>query len=176
MLFAYICTCRLLLTLVFYVQMGWFSEAVFHIGKDRNFVCLWRRHNCKSQVIDLSLSVLISWYMKSIIGFLINSNLQAIISTSLTINLQCVQKIYFAVFEEIYNNVVTHWSAVLISWNHPITCLISFTKKASNQRSILSVNGPCAAIDHPGILLLSENQGGWATRQMLLCNQKLMTS
>jgi hypothetical protein len=22
---------------------------------DRNFVCLWRRHNCRNQVIDLSL-------------------------------------------------------------------------------------------------------------------------
>jgi hypothetical protein len=34
--------------------------AGFHIGMDRNFVCLWRRHNCRSQVIDLSLSALIS--------------------------------------------------------------------------------------------------------------------
>jgi hypothetical protein len=32
----------------------------WHIGMDRNFVCLWRRHNCRSQVIDLSLSALIS--------------------------------------------------------------------------------------------------------------------
>jgi hypothetical protein len=24
------------------------------IDMDRNFVCLWRRHNCRSQVIDLS--------------------------------------------------------------------------------------------------------------------------
>jgi hypothetical protein len=30
------------------------------IGMDRNFVCLWRRHNRRSQVIDLSLSALIS--------------------------------------------------------------------------------------------------------------------
>jgi hypothetical protein len=31
-----------------------------------------------------------------------------------------------------YNNVVPHWSAVLISCNHSITRLISFTKNASN--------------------------------------------
>ena len=49
---------------------------------------------------------------------------------------------YFAVLEEIYNNVVPHWSAVFISPNHSITCIISFTKNASNQRSILSVYGP----------------------------------
>jgi hypothetical protein len=33
---------------------------------------------------------------------------------------------YFAVLEEIYNNVVPHWSAVLISRNHSITRLISY--------------------------------------------------
>jgi hypothetical protein len=37
-----------------------FRETGFHIGMDRNFVCLWHRHNC----IDLSLSALISWFMK----------------------------------------------------------------------------------------------------------------
>jgi hypothetical protein len=37
--------------------------------------------------IDLSLSALISWFMKSIIGFLSNSNLHAIISILLIINL-----------------------------------------------------------------------------------------
>jgi hypothetical protein len=25
---------------------GCYSETGFHIGLDRNFVCLWRRHNC----------------------------------------------------------------------------------------------------------------------------------
>jgi hypothetical protein len=35
---------------------------------------------------------------------------------------------YFSGLEEIYNNVVPHWSAVLISRNHSITSLISFTK------------------------------------------------
>jgi hypothetical protein len=75
--------------------------------------------------------------MKSIFGFLINYNLHAIISTSLIINLQCVQKIYFAVLEEICNNVVPHWS-VLQSFNYTP----SFCKNVSNQRSVLSVYGP----------------------------------
>ncbi len=94
--------------------------------------------------IDLSLSALISWFMKSIIGLLNNSNLHAIISTLLIFNLQWVKKNYFAVLEEIYNNVVLHWSAVLISCNHLITRLFSFTKNSSNRRSILSVYGPWA--------------------------------
>ncbi len=54
---------------------------------------------------DLSLSALISWFMKSIIEFLKDSNLHAIISTLLIINLHGVKKIDFAVLEEIYNNV-----------------------------------------------------------------------
>jgi hypothetical protein len=45
--------------LSFHVQ-GCYSEKGFHIGMYRNFVCLWRRHNCRSQLIDLSLSELIS--------------------------------------------------------------------------------------------------------------------
>jgi hypothetical protein len=49
---------------------------------------------------------------------------------------------YFAVLEEIYNNVVPHLSAVLISCNHSTTRIISFTKNASNQRSVVSVYGP----------------------------------
>jgi hypothetical protein len=64
-----------------------YSETGFQIGMDRNFVCLWRRHNCSCQVIDLSLSALISLLMRSIIRFLNNSNLHAIISILLTINL-----------------------------------------------------------------------------------------
>jgi hypothetical protein len=43
--------------------------------------------------------------MKSIIEFLKDSNLHAIISTLLIINLHGVKKIDFAVLEEIYNNV-----------------------------------------------------------------------
>jgi hypothetical protein len=39
---------------------GRYSETGFHIGMDRSFVSLWRRHNFRSQVIDLSLSALIS--------------------------------------------------------------------------------------------------------------------
>ncbi len=73
-----------------------------------------------------------------------NSNLHAIISTLLIINLHWVQKIYFPVLEEIYNNVVPHLSAVLISCNHSIPRIISFTKNCSKQRSIVSVYGPCS--------------------------------
>jgi hypothetical protein len=35
-----------------------YSETGFHFGMDCNFVCLRRRHNCRSQVIDLALSAL----------------------------------------------------------------------------------------------------------------------
>jgi hypothetical protein len=52
------------------------------------------------------------------------------------------KNLFCYITEEIYNNVIPHWSAVLISCNHSITRLISFTKNASNQRSILSVYGP----------------------------------
>ncbi len=37
-----------------------YSETGLHIGMERNFVCSWCRPNCRSQVIDLSLSALIS--------------------------------------------------------------------------------------------------------------------
>ncbi len=50
--------------------------------------------------IDLSLSALI--FVKSIIGFLNNSYLHAIISTLLIINFQLIKKIYFSVLEEVY--------------------------------------------------------------------------
>jgi hypothetical protein len=40
-------------------KLGLYSETGFHIGMERNFVCLWRRPNCRSQVIDLYLSALI---------------------------------------------------------------------------------------------------------------------
>jgi len=42
------------------VTLSLYSETGFHIGMDRNFVRLRHRHNCRSQVIDLSLSALIS--------------------------------------------------------------------------------------------------------------------
>ncbi len=48
---------------------GLYSETGYPIGMERNFVCSWCRHNCRSQVIDLSLSALSSWLRKSIIGF-----------------------------------------------------------------------------------------------------------
>ncbi len=44
-------------------SLGLYSETGFLIGMDRYFVCLWRR----SQIINLSLSALISWFIKSII-------------------------------------------------------------------------------------------------------------
>ena len=43
--------------------------------------------------------------MKSIVGFLNNSNLRAIISKLLIINFFEYKKIYFALLAEIYNNV-----------------------------------------------------------------------
>jgi hypothetical protein len=73
---------------------------------DCYFVCSWRRPNCRSQVIDLSLSALL--IMKSIIGFLNDSNLHSIISKLLIINLHRIKKLYFFVIDEIYNNVVPH--------------------------------------------------------------------
>ncbi len=54
------------------------------------------------------------------------------------------QKNYLAVLEEIYNNVVPHWSAflnLLQSFNYTVYL---FYKNGSNQRSILSVYGPWA--------------------------------
>jgi hypothetical protein len=66
-------------------------------------------------------------------------------------------KIYFAVLEEIYNNVVPHWSAVLISRNHSITRIISFTKNASNQRSIPSVYEPWILLNLEGCPSLETN-------------------
>ncbi len=32
-------------------------KTLFHIGMDRNFVCLWRRHNCISQVIEMFMFI-----------------------------------------------------------------------------------------------------------------------
>jgi hypothetical protein len=92
---------------------------------DRNFVCLWRRHNC-NWYLPFCADLLI---YESNYCFLKQFYLHAKVCMLLIINLW-VKKIYFAVLEEIYNNVVPHchWSAVLISCNHSITLLISFTK------------------------------------------------
>ncbi len=62
--------------------------------------------------------------MKSIIGFLHNSNLHAIISTLLIINLHWVFKFLFAILEDIYNNVVL--VNILLSHNHLSTEINSF--------------------------------------------------
>jgi hypothetical protein len=106
----------------------------------QNFVCLWRRHNCRSQVIDLSLFCAELLIYEIIIGFLNNSNIHAIVSTSFIINLQWVEIIYFAVLEEIFNDIVPHWSAFLISRNHSITRLIIFTKEKPFK---LEINSFC---------------------------------
>jgi hypothetical protein len=47
-------------TAAYQVILGLYSETRFQIGMECNFVCSWSRHNCRSQVIDLSLSALIS--------------------------------------------------------------------------------------------------------------------
>jgi hypothetical protein len=77
--------------------------------------------------VKLLISPFLRWslIMKSIIEFLNNSNIHAIVSTSLIINLHWLKKIYFAVLEDIYNNVFPLWSVVFISRNHYITRLIS---------------------------------------------------
>ncbi len=85
---------------------------------DRDFVCVWRRHNCRSQVIDLSLSVLISWFMNLIIRFLNNSNLHAIISIALIFNLHWVKKIYFDVLEEKFITMFNNSFNLLQSFNY----------------------------------------------------------
>ncbi len=68
--------------------------------------------------IDLSLSALISLFMKYI-GVLNNPNLHAIICTLLIINWQWVKQIYFAVLYEIYNFMMfligqPFWSLAII--------------------------------------------------------------
>ncbi len=69
---------------------------------DCNFVCLWRRLNCNWS-LPFCADLLI---YEIIIGFLNNSNLHAIISTLLIINLHWVKKIYFVVLEEILTMLV----------------------------------------------------------------------
>jgi hypothetical protein len=59
----------------------------FHYGIERNFVCSWRRPNCRSQITDLSFFCPDFLIMKSIVRFSNNLNLHAIISTPLIIDL-----------------------------------------------------------------------------------------
>ncbi len=110
----------------------------------RNFVCLWRKHNCRSQVIDLWLSALISWIMKSIIGCLINCNLHTIISTLLVIKLHWVKKIYFAVLVKFITISVSSFNLLQLFNYTPYL----FKKNGSNQRSILSVYVPMSRRNH----------------------------
>ncbi len=79
------------------------------------------------------ISPFLHWLLIHEDNYWVFKHLHAIISTLLIINLQWVYKIYFAVLKEIYNNVVPHWSAVLISCNHSMTRLIYFTKNGSNS-------------------------------------------
>jgi hypothetical protein len=74
--------------------MGLYPDTGLHIGMEPNFVCSWRKPNCRSQVIDLSLAALISWFKKSIIVFLNDSNLHVIISTSLLIYIEFKKVIF----------------------------------------------------------------------------------
>ncbi len=81
------------------------TGADIHIGVD----VILSVYGADTIAIDLSFSALISWFQKSIIGVLNNSNRHAIIPTLLIINLQLVKKNNFAVLEEIYNNVGQHF-------------------------------------------------------------------
>ncbi len=85
------------------------KEFIWAAIQRQGFILIWivilSVYSADTIAIDLSLSALISWFMKSIFVFLNNSNLNAIIYTFLRVNLHWVKKIYFAVLEEIYNNV-----------------------------------------------------------------------
>ncbi len=121
------------------VHLGCYSETGFHISMDRNFVCLWCRHNCRSQVIDLSLPALISWFIKSIIGFLNSSNLHAIISISLIFNLHWVNKIFLLYLKKFITMLVSSFN---LSQPFNYKLYLFYQKNGSNQRSILYVYGP----------------------------------
>ncbi len=123
-------------------NLGLYSETGLHIGMERNFVCSWRRPNCRSQVIHLSLSALISWFMKSITGFLNNFNFHAIISTSLINKFTLSLKNLFSCFRR---NIKRFCSSLVSRFNFSQSFTYTpylFYKNAPNQRSILSVYGP----------------------------------
>ncbi len=67
-----------------------FSSSFFVIKSITLFSFAKNSSNQRSQGFDLSLSALISWFLQSIIGFLNNNNLHAIISILLIINLHRV--------------------------------------------------------------------------------------
>jgi hypothetical protein len=69
------------------------------------------------------------------------------------------KKNYFAVLEEIYNNVVPHWSAILTSCNHSITPLISLQKTFQIRDQFFLYMGPVyltKALDQSGSGPLSD--------------------
>ncbi len=74
----------------FFILLGWYSETGFPIGMDRTFIVSVL--GADKIAIYLILSVLISWFMKSIMRFLNNSNFHAIISTLLLILLTNLQR------------------------------------------------------------------------------------
>ncbi len=79
-------------------------------------------------------------FMKSIIEFL--NNLHAIISILLIINLQWVKNIYFAVLEKFVTMLVSSFNLSQSVNYAPYL----FCKNGSNQRSIVSIYGPCRAV------------------------------
>jgi hypothetical protein len=124
----------------------------YHIGMDSNFGCLWCRHNSqlqKSSYWPLSFCAdLLNYEINYSVfkQFYFTYNNFYIINKYFTRS----KKIYFAVLEVIYNNVVPHWSAILISCNHSITRLISLTKLEINSFFIwtLCIAGPSLASEH----------------------------
>jgi hypothetical protein len=125
---------------------GCYSETGVQIAMERNFVCLWRRHNCNWSLpfcADLMIYEINYWVFK-----------HAKISTLLIINLQWIKKINFAELEEIYNNVVPHLSAVLISCYPSITRIISFTKTVQNRDQLFLYTDPVKRNTHTAKAIL----------------------
>jgi hypothetical protein len=90
--------------------------------------------------IDLSLSALISWFMNSIIGFLNNSYLHAIISTLLVIiNLHWVKKNILLHKKKFITMLISSFN---LSQSFNYRPYLFYKKDGSKQRYILSVYGP----------------------------------
>ncbi len=128
---------EMLIIYIVYMYTNVIAFSILSHGLGRCSILAWivivSVYGTDTIAIDLSLSTRISWFMKSIIGFLNDYNLHAIISTLLIINLHWDKKNYFAVLVEIYNNI----------GQQPFNYMpYLFYKKRSIQRSILSVNGP----------------------------------
>jgi hypothetical protein len=76
--------------LLYIVTAGWRANTAGLLFRDRvpslTWIVILSVYGADTIAINLSLSALISWYMKSIIGFLNNYNLHAITSTLLKVN------------------------------------------------------------------------------------------